>query len=112
MSDLTKHIGEKIRYYRKERKLSQEELAFKAAVHNTYIGQLERGEKNVTVEILAKICAAMDLSLADFFQSRNTTRQTLSIELEQIITLLEHRSKKDQQKILAIIETMLQWKDN
>ncbi|EKU42048.1 hypothetical protein C518_3002 [Lysinibacillus fusiformis ZB2] len=112
MSDLTNHIGEKIRYYRKERKLSQEELAFKAALHNTYIGQLERGEKNVTVESLAKVCAAMDITLAEFFHGPHATSQMLSIELGQIITLLEGRSKEDQQKVLAIIETLLQWKDN
>ncbi len=112
MSDLTNHIGEKIRYYRKELKLSQEELAFKAALHNTYIGQLERGEKNVTVESLAKVCAAMDITLAEFFQSPNISQQMLSIEIEQINALLEGRSKKDQQKVLAIIESLLQWKDN
>lgn len=113
MSDLTNYIGLKIRYYRKERKLSQEELAFKAALHNTYIGQLERGEKNVTIESLAKVCAAMDITLVEFFQGpQATTSQFLSIELEQIITLLEGRSKEDQQKVLAIIETLLQWKDN
>lgn len=112
MSDLTNHIGEKIRYYRKERKLSQEELAFKAAVHNTYIGQLERGEKNVTIESLAKVCAAMDITLAEFFQGPTVTQPMLSIEIEQIIALLEERSKKDQQKVLAIIESLLQWKDN
>jgi len=112
MSDLTNHIGEKIRFYRKKRKLSQEELAFKAALHNTYIGQLERGEKNVTVESLAKVCEAMDITLAEFFQGPNVTQRMLSIELGQIIALLEGRSKKDQQKVLAIIESLLQWKDN
>jgi len=112
MSDLTNHIGEKIRYYRKERKLSQEELAFKAALHNTYIGQLERGEKNVTVESLAKVCSALDISLAEFFQGPNVTPKMLSIEIEQIIALLEGRSKADQQKVLSVIESLLQWKDN
>lgn len=112
MSDLTNHIGEKIRYYRKEQNLSQEELAFKAALHNTYIGQLERGEKNVTVESLAKVCAALNLTLAEFFHMPRTTSKLLSIELEQIIILLEGRSKKDQQNVLEIIESLLKWKDN
>lgn len=112
MSDLTNHIGERIRYYRKERKLSQEELAYRVALHTTYIGQLERSEKNATLNSLAKVCAALDITLAEFFQEPATTTKMLSIELTQIISLLDGRSKKDQQKVLSIIESLLKWKDD
>lgn len=45
MDRLVKSIGMQIRLLRKSKNLSQEELAFRAEVHPTYIGQVERGEK-------------------------------------------------------------------
>lgn len=46
MDNITKLVGTRIRGFRKEKRLSQEELAEKCSLHPTYIGQLERGEKN------------------------------------------------------------------
>jgi transcriptional regulator with XRE-family HTH domain len=48
---------------------SQEALADLAGVHRTYVGRLERGESGVTVEALASILSAMDVTLAEFFES-------------------------------------------
>ena len=42
-------FGIKVREYRKKKGLSQEELAFKADLHRTYIGMIERAEKNITL---------------------------------------------------------------
>ena len=66
---LRKAIGQRLRELRfKAGITSQEALAHKAGVHRTYIGRLERGESGVTVEALAAILAAMDVSLRDFFR--------------------------------------------
>ncbi|WP_342577309.1 helix-turn-helix transcriptional regulator [Psychrobacillus sp. FSL K6-2843] len=110
--DLVKIVGERIRFYRKERGLSQEELAFRASLHNTYIGQLERGEKNATIESLAKVCAALDITLAVLFEDEASQPKVLSFELEQIIGILKGRSRKDQRAILTFIESLIAWKDN
>jgi transcriptional regulator with XRE-family HTH domain len=40
----------------------------KAGVHRTYVGRLERGESGVTVDSLAAICTALDVSLNEFFK--------------------------------------------
>ena len=50
MSDIAKILGQRIRNYRTSKGLSQEKLAELSGCHPTYIGQLERGEKNATVE--------------------------------------------------------------
>ena len=67
MSDVAKIIGQRIRNYRTQKGLSQEKLAKLAACHPTYIGQLERGEKNATLESVEKIASAMDISLSELF---------------------------------------------
>ena len=64
MSDIAKIIGQRIRNYRTQKGLSQEKLA---GSHPTYIGQLERGEKNATLESVEKITSAMDVSLSQLF---------------------------------------------
>ena len=112
MTDLTKVVGERIRFLRKERGLSQEELAYRASLHNTYIGQLERGEKNATIESVAKVCAALEITLEELFDDKETHSKVLSFELEEIVRLLQGRSKKDQKAVLMFIESLIAWKDN
>lgn len=53
-------FGNKVRAERSKRMLSQEELASRAGVHRTYIGMIERAEKNITLENIEKICNALD----------------------------------------------------
>ena len=67
MSDIAKIIGQRIRNYLTQKGLSQEKLAELAGCHPTYIGQLERGEKNATLESVEKIASAMDISLSELF---------------------------------------------
>ena len=50
-----------VRRLRKERGLSQEELAEAAGVHRTYLGMIERGEKNVTIYNIERIAIALDV---------------------------------------------------
>ena len=67
MSDIAKIIGQRIRKKKKKKGLSQEKLAELAGCHPAYIGQLERGEKNATLESVEKIASAMDISLSELF---------------------------------------------
>lgn len=62
-----KVIGNRIRILRAKKNISQEELSFKADLHRTYIGAIERGEKSPTVETILKITHAFEISLSDFF---------------------------------------------
>ena len=56
-------IGNNIKKIRKKEKLSQEELAFKAGLHRTYIGSVERGEKNITILNLIKVAKSLNTDL-------------------------------------------------
>lgn len=56
-------IGENIRDLRISQKLSQEELGEIASLHRTYIGAVERGERNISVKTLIKIAIALDTTI-------------------------------------------------
>lgn len=58
-------FGEKVRAARLEQGLSQEDLADKAGVHRTYIGMIERAEKNITLENIKKIAVALSIKVED-----------------------------------------------
>lgn len=58
-------LGENLRNAREKRGLSQEELAYQAGVHRTYVGGVERGEYNVTVLTLLKFTKSLGMSLRD-----------------------------------------------
>lgn len=72
MSDLSIKIGQRIRNYRLQNKLSQEELAEKCGLHPTYIGQVERGEKNATIESISKITTGLSMPLGTLFENIDT----------------------------------------
>ena len=67
MSEILIKFGERVRQLRKEKRMSQEELADKANLHRTYIGMIERAEKNVTLINIEKIAKALEVSIQDFF---------------------------------------------
>lgn len=56
-------FGNKVRERRTALGLSQEELAGRAGVHRTYIGMIERAEKNITLENIQKIGKALEIPL-------------------------------------------------
>lgn len=57
--------GQSIRMVRLEKKMSQEQLALLSEVDRSYIGRVERGDNNVAILTLVKICSALDLTLSD-----------------------------------------------
>lgn len=59
------NFGEKVREIRKEKGLSQEELAHKADLHRTYIGMIERAEKNITLLNIEKIANALEVNIKE-----------------------------------------------
>lgn len=64
-------FGEKVRFLRKERNLSQEELSFSANLHRTYIGMIERAEKNITLINIEKIANALNVDIKELFDGKN-----------------------------------------
>ena len=60
-----KKFGKRLQEIRKEKKVSQEELASKLHMHRTYVGMIERGERNPTVRTLYKIASSLKVKSSD-----------------------------------------------
>ena len=82
MSILSEMVGARLRLLRNQRGYSQETLAERAGLHPTYIGQVERGEKNVIVESLAKITAALGVPITAAFGDGDTGAEEDSYPLK------------------------------
>lgn len=67
MLSIKKKFGDKMRHIREQKKISQEELAFRAGLHRTYISDVERGQRNVSLENIEKIANALNITIEDIF---------------------------------------------
>lgn len=71
MALINKKVGDLIRKNRLKRGLSQEELAHEANLHRAYIGQIERGEKNIGVQNLEIIAKALNIKITKLLDDRS-----------------------------------------
>ena len=72
---IQKQFGERVRELRRARGLSQEELAFKAGVHRTYLGGIEQGTRNPALNNIAAIAKALGVSLPELFSFGDINRE-------------------------------------
>jgi transcriptional regulator with XRE-family HTH domain len=107
MSEIVKKIGERIRLIRREKGLSQEQLGELSDLHTNYVGQIERGEKNLTIESLEKVVQALEISMEQLFRHVDPMKD--KDELMEINELLSERSSKDHAMVLKIIKSVLDW---
>ena len=104
-------VGQRIRFYRKEKGMSQERLAEVCNFHPTYIGQLERGEKNATLESIYRITQGLEIPISQFLDhidifEKNTENISLQI-YHQLLSLPLEKQKKVKklwEDILELIE--------
>ncbi len=66
-TDIKVRFGRRLRELRRARGLSQEELAFRAGLHRTYVSSAERGERNVALINLERLAKALDVHTRDLF---------------------------------------------
>lgn len=111
MSEIAKIVGQRIRNTRTKLGLSQEDLAEFAGCHYTYIGQLERGEKNATIETIEKISVALDLPLSKLFEKLGGIKEEKDIALD-CYEFISAKSKAEQEHIYKILLEMDKYKGN
>lgn len=93
MSEILVHVGKRIRQIRKARNLSQHALAEKCGFTFSYIGGIERAEKNISLSNLEIIANGLDVAVHQFFvysyEYENLTPNEQLIK-ELILMLIEH----------------------
>lgn len=110
-SDFLKLVGERIRTLRKEKGYTQESLSEKSRIHVTYISDIERGERNISMETLEKVISALGVNAIEVFrfegiegiEERSNRRELI----EAINTLLAGRKTEEVQLVLRISKDIL-----
>ncbi|MCR2802553.1 helix-turn-helix domain-containing protein [Paenibacillus soyae] len=117
MSDIGQRIGENIRILRKAKGLSQEQLALRADINASYMGQVERGEKNPTIDVLNKIAAALHTPLEDVVNIRAKEAPAVPAEAEEsryaekIAIQLQGLNVKEQEAVYKFVKQLVQFKE-
>lgn len=70
-NQVIKILGHNVRIYRDKLKISQEELAHRAGVHRTYLGGVERGERNISLVNIVKIATALRVAPDKLLRKKN-----------------------------------------
>lgn len=69
-------FGRTVRAYRRERHISQEELADLSGLHRTYVSGIERGERNLSLESILKLARALEVNPGAFFTNARPPRDS------------------------------------
>ncbi|GMX66750.1 helix-turn-helix transcriptional regulator [Paenibacillus elgii] len=97
MSDILRFVGMKIKDLRKGAGLTQEELGEKAGFHTTYIGGLERGERNINLSNLEQIASSLGVEVAELFSyaKKFKINSTKEESLQKLLVLMLDRDEKE-----------------
>ena len=91
--------------------MSQMELGEKAGLDHTYIGGIERGERNLSLAAIEKIAFGLKVEIPDLFQFTQVQDKAVLGELMELLALLENRDPETIQRAIEFVKGMLQWVD-
>jgi transcriptional regulator with XRE-family HTH domain len=104
--DIRQSFGQRIKELRLRCGWTQEELAERSGLHPNYVGQVERGEKNISLENIAKLAHGLHVELSLLFQFE---KHPAYLPAEQIRSLLEEFAEEDQFFVMRQVEEMARW---
>lgn len=97
-------IGKRISYFRKAKNYSVNKLANLSGISQSYLRDVELGNKNPTVEILSIICNALELSLQDFFNENEAD----TIANDPLIYKIYQLTPAQRAALMTFLDTMLE----
>lgn len=107
----TEDLGKKIKEYRRVQELTQEDLGEKAGLHYTYIGQVERGEKEPSFKALNKIAEALEVGIDKLLINYDLSSD-VKIQISNITDLLLNRNQKELEMIYTLLKNLIEIIDN
>jgi transcriptional regulator with XRE-family HTH domain len=105
-----KFLGQRLRALRKQRSLSQERLGQRSGLSGKFIGEVERGEKSISMDSLYHVAVALEVPLRQLTDVSPTRRVTVPSEAaERLFALVcAHRRPGDVRKALRVVRAMLE----
>lgn len=104
------YIGKNVKEYRQNRNMTQEGLGEKAELHYTYIGQVERGEKNPSLTALEKIADALNIGLDKLLVDYDLSPE-ISVKISNITDLLTLLNKRELDLIYTFLKAIIKFFD-
>lgn len=111
MSEIATEFGQRLRALRLDRKMSQEELSFKASISAAHLGQIERGLKKPTVETIGRLASALEIPMTALFSSEPYEVLPQNPTVAKINAHLVHMSEEEQRDILKLIRIFKGFRD-
>lgn len=110
-SELLRLVGERIRTIRKEIGYTQEYLAEKAGIHYTYISDIERAERNISIDTLGKIIGALEVEPIEIFQFHNIESPVKTTNKKEVLlslnSMLIDRKAEEIELIMKIAKEII-----
>ncbi|MGF9917710.1 helix-turn-helix transcriptional regulator, partial [Paenibacillus ehimensis] len=94
MSSLYQQVGKKIRFYRKAKNLTQEQLAEFIPIDQAHLVRIEKGNVNITLETIDRISIALDINPMQLFETEKSTYYD-GEDLEKIQIMLYDKSREE-----------------
>jgi len=100
-------FGRRLRSLRKSRQFTQEALGGKAGLSYKYVGAIERGEENPSLEVIAKLGAALGVEIREMFEFEHeeTNPEKLRKKLSQLLREADEKVLQQAVKLLRVLKT-------
>lgn len=100
--------ADRIRHLRKQKDISQEELALRAGINTVYFGQIERGQKCPTVDTLYKIAVGLEIPLPDLLRFNTQTADSEDVDINAYMEQLIKRIPPNKaSQVIRILEAVI-----
>ena len=94
-------VGDRLRFFREQKHISTNKLANLAGISQSYVREIELGNKNPTIEIIFHLCRALDISLKDFFDDENNL-----LNNDPLITRIYRLNTTQREALLTFLNTI------
>lgn len=104
MSKVQNKIGKRIKQLRELKGLTQEKVEEVSGINPSYLSALERGQKNVTLEMLERVAVVLDVELFQLFFFESDSDLPSKAELTKVIAGLDRKKTRQLLELLKIIQ--------